>query len=396
MILLIFIFALCIAFPYQELEKGEIEKVFKKFGEGGLSSLELKVVKAYIEQLEIPVEPYIELYAKGLLLERKGKLEEAIQTYLKSIELNPSYNPSYYRFNFLIRKVENKELYRQKIGEILKERFRKAPPVILENPNNHYVFLVEKMSQYLFVFKGNKLVELYPVTTGMNIGDKEREGDGKTPEGIYYFTRFIPPERLSEIYGGIAVALNYPNPYDRLLGKTGSGIWLHGSNEEDRNKLPFSTRGCVVAQTDTLITSLLPKINLENTLIGIYKVIPEELTTEDIVRFIREWKKAWERKDFEKFISFYSRNFRWKGGGLREWRNYKRRTILSKRYIKVDISNLTVLAFAKNGDELPRYYVVEFFQEYNSDSYTDKGIKRMYIVREKGQLKILSEEFIMK
>ncbi|HIQ48633.1 MAG TPA: hypothetical protein EYH58_03240, partial [Aquifex aeolicus] len=203
-------------------------------------------------------------------------------------------------------------------------------------------------------------------------------------------------ERLSEIYGGIAVALNYPNPYDRLLGKTGSGIWLHGSNEEDRNKLPFSTRGCVVAQTDTLITSLLPKINLENTLIGIYKVIPEELTTEDIVRFIREWKKAWERKDFEKFISFYSRNFRWKGGGLREWRNYKRRTILSKRYIKVDISNLTVLAFAKNGDELPRYYVVEFFQEYNSDSYTDKGIKRMYIVREKGQLKILSEEFIMK
>ncbi|RUM32049.1 MAG: hypothetical protein DSY42_01835, partial [Aquifex sp.] len=41
-------------------------------------------------------------------------------------------------------------------------------------------------------------------------------------------------------------------------------------------------------------------------------------------------------------------------------------------------------------------YFVEFFQEYNSDSYADKGIKRMYIVREKGQLKILSEEFIMK
>ncbi|NPA33131.1 MAG: L,D-transpeptidase family protein [Aquificae bacterium] len=385
-----------LVFALQELEKGEIEKLFFKLAKNTISPVELKALKAYIEELKIEVEPYLRLYAKALVLEREGKLGDAIELYLRSIELNPDYNPSYYRFNFLIRKVKNKEVYREKIAKILRERFKTPPPVLVKNPREHYVFLVEKMSQYLFVFKGNKLVELYPVTTGKNIGDKEREGDGKTPEGVYYFTRFIPPQQLPEMYGGIAVALNYPNPYDRLLGKTGGGIWLHGSNEEDRDKLPFSTRGCVVAQTKVLKESIVPKIDLTNTLIGIYKTIPKELEIDDVISFLRSWERAWERKDLEGFISFYSENFTWKGGGLKEWRNYKRRTILSKKYIKVKISDLTVLAFAKLGDKKPRYYVAEFFQEYESDTYADKGIKRMYIVREKGRLKILSEEFTIK
>lgn len=396
MILFLILFCICFLFSYEELEKGEIKGLFRKFYEGKISNLELKVLKSYFESLNLPVEDYIRLYTKGLLLEKQGKLKEAIETYLRSIELNPYYNPSYYRFNFLIRKVKNRELYRERIRKILEKRFKEAPPILIENPENHYVFLVEKMSQYLFIFKGRELEGMYPVTTGMNIGDKEREGDGKTPEGIYYFTRFIPPKKLSEIYGGVAVAINYPNPYDKLIGKTGSGIWLHGSNEEDRNKLPFSTRGCVVAQTYTLKTEIVPKIKLSNTLIGIYKVIPKELKTEDVKKFILSWKEAWERKDLNKFISFYSKHFTWKGGGLKEWKAYKRRTILSKKFIKVDISNLSILAFSKMGDENPRYYLVEFYQRYESDSYSDEGVKRMYVVREDGKLKILSEEFIMK
>ncbi|GAB6066657.1 murein L,D-transpeptidase [Aquifex pyrophilus] len=390
---MILLLLISLAFASLELERGNLKALFEKFSEGKINKLELKVLKAYFETLNLGVEPYIYFYTKGLMLEKEGKKEEAIKYYLRSIKLNPGYNPSYYRFNFLIREVENREFYRKEIGEILKKRFENKPPVIVKNPENHYIFLVEKMSQYLFVFKGNKLVDMYPVTTGRNIGDKEREGDGRTPEGLYYFTEFIDPRFLSDIYGGIAVALNYPNPYDRLLGKTGSGIWLHGSNEEDRNKLPFSTRGCVVAETNVLKEDIIPKINLKNTLIGIYKVIPEKLELEDVEAFLRNWKRSWEKKDYDKFISFYSKNFRWKGGGLKEWKSYKRRTILTKKFIRVKISNLTVLAFSKIGDRRPRYYLVEFLQEYNSDTYSDRGIKRMYIVKEGESLKILSEEF---
>ncbi|NPB06706.1 MAG: L,D-transpeptidase family protein [Aquificae bacterium] len=376
-----------------ELEKGRIELVLKKLADGSATEEELKAVKAYFQELPVKVEKYLVLYAKGLLAEREGKLEEALRFYLSSIELNPFYNPSYYRFNFLIRRVEKPELYRKRLVKILKQRFLKTPPVLVENPPDRYVFIVEKMSQYLFIFKGKKLVEMHPVTTGKNLGDKEREGDARTPEGLYYFTRIIPPDELADVYGGIAVAINYPNPYDRLVGKTGGGIWLHGSNEEDRNKLPFSTRGCVVADNEALKKSILPKISLLNTLIGIYKVVPTELKLDDVKGFLKAWEKAWEEKDLERYLSFYSESFRWKGGGKDEWRRYKRRTILSKKFIKVEIKDLTVLAFAKKGQKEPLYYLVEFFQEYESDSYADKGIKRMYIVKEGRKLKILSEEF---
>ncbi len=391
-LILLLLALLSLSFPSYYLEKGEIEKLVKKYGEG-MEELELKALKAFFENLELEVEPYIELYARGLVLEKKGELKKALEYYLRSIALNPHYNPSYYRFNFLIRKVENPEDYRKRIVNILKKRFRETPPVILENPEDHYVFLVEKMSQYLFVFRGKKLLEMHPVTTGKNIGDKEREGDARTPEGIYYFTRIIPPKDLPKMYGGIAVVLNYPNPYDRLVGKTGSGIWLHGSDEEDRNNLPFSTRGCIVAENAALREAILPKINLSNTLIGVYKVIPQSLETDDVKAFLEKWKEAWERKDLKGFLSFYSERFRWKGGGKKEWERYKRRTILSKKFIEVKISNLTVVAFAKRGEKRPLYYLAEFFQEYKSDTYSDKGVKRLYILREGGSLRIISEEF---
>ena len=381
------------SFSFIELEKGEIDKLLLKAAENRASSTELKALKAYFENLDIEVEKYLEYYAKGLVLEQNGKLEEALNSYLSSIKLKPDYNPSYYRFNFLIRQVPNPEPFRKEIEKILRERFKEAPPVILENPQEHYVFLVEKMSQYLLVFKGKKLEEMHPVTTGKNLGNKQVEGDGKTPEGIYYFTRFIPPEELSDIYGGLAAVLNYPNPYDKYLGKSGSGIWLHGSNEQNRNYLPFSTRGCIVADNKALREYIFPKINLSNTLIGVFKVIPEELKTDDVKNFILEWKTAWEEKDFNKYISFYSKHFKWKGGGLKEWIDYKRRTVLGKKFIKVKISRLTIMAYREGLSKEPSYYVAEFFQEYNSDSYADKGVKRMYILKENGKLKILAEEF---
>ena len=381
------------SYGFIELEKGELESLLKRAAENNITPLELKALKAYFKNLDLEVEDYLEYYAKGLIFERKGDLNNALNFYLKSIKLKPEYNPSYYRINFLLRKVDNSEVYRREIENILKRRFQTAPSVILENPENHYIFLVEKMSQYLFVFKGKRLIEMYPVTTGKNLGNKWVEGDGKTPEGIYYFIKFIPPKDLSEIYGGLAAVLNYPNPYDKYLGKTGSGIWLHGSNEENRNNLPFSTRGCIVADNKALKDKIFPKINLRNTLIGVYKVIPRSLKVEDVKKYIFEWKKAWEEKDFDKYISFYSKHFKWKGGGIRDWIRYKERTVLGKKYIKVEISNLTILAFREGLEGEAAYYVVEFVQRYESDTYSDKGIKRMYILKENGGLKILSEEF---
>ncbi|HRU93509.1 MAG TPA: L,D-transpeptidase, partial [Candidatus Marinimicrobia bacterium] len=53
------------------------------------------------------------------------------------------------------------------------------------------VLLVDKSHQKMFVVRSNapgalEIVKEYRITTGRRRGDKERSGDLKTPEGIYY------------------------------------------------------------------------------------------------------------------------------------------------------------------------------------------------------------------
>ena len=380
---------------HKYLEKGKVEPIIESVLEGEKKEEALLIFKAYADELvgnkEVPA--YLKRYVKGLMEERKGNLEEAIKHYIDSIYIKYDYNPSYYRLNELIRKTGNAEEFRKKIRNILKVRFAETPPVIVDNAPDKYVFIVEKMSQYMFVYKGKKLVGMFPVTTGQAWEDKRREGDKRTPEGIYFFTEYIDVSKLPPMYGNLAVALNYPNPYDRLLGKTGSGIWLHGSDTDNRNNIPFSTRGCVVADNRDL--EVIEKyIKLGNTPIAIYKVVPTNLSVDRVRDMIESWRKAWEKKDFNKYISFYSKKFRWKGGDINSWKRYKRRTVLGKKYIDVDIEDITILAFSKHGSEEPLYYVAEFLQTYRSNNYSDKGIKRLYIAKEEGRLKILAEEFI--
>ncbi|WP_457600112.1 L,D-transpeptidase family protein [Hydrogenivirga sp.] len=376
----------------EDLERGNLLGAFKRFIEGKATDYDLYILKSLAQDIKEEPPEYVRFFARGLIAERRGDLESAIENYLKSIELKSDYNPSYFRFNALIRKVEHPEEFRRKMTDIIWNRFSIPPPVIVENPEDKYVFLVEKMSQYLLIYKGKVLENLYPVTTGQDWEDKWVEGDKRTPEGIYYFTKFIPPRRLPKMYGGIAVVLNYPNPVDRLLGKGGSGIWLHGSDEENRYNIPFSTRGCVVADNNDL-KHIVKRIAKNNTLIAIYKEIPTDIETDDVIGFLNRWESSWENKDVETYLSLYSKRFTWKRGGYNAWKRYKKRVIGNKRIIEVEMKDLTVLAFRRGLSESIEYYVAEFTQVYRSDNYSDRGFKRLYIIKENGELKIVKEEF---
>ena len=177
----------------RDLERGDVLKPFERLLKGNPTEYDLYLIKSFAQSIKEQPPEHFRLFVMGLLAEKRGRVEEALKNYLLSIEKKPDYNPSYFRFNELIRKVKNPDLYRSKMTFLVKERFSKAPPVLVENPEDRFVFLVEKMSQYLLVFKGKKLVELYPVTTGRDWEDKWREGDRRTTEGVYYFTRFNLP-----------------------------------------------------------------------------------------------------------------------------------------------------------------------------------------------------------
>ena len=73
-----------------------------------------------------------------------------------------------------------------------------------------------------------RLFKTYKICTygWRSLGPKIRQGDGRAPEGFYYvLPRQMNP--LSEFH--LSFNLGYPNAYDRIHGRTGSALMVHGS-----------------------------------------------------------------------------------------------------------------------------------------------------------------------
>ncbi len=114
-----------------------------------------------------------------------------------------------------------------------------------------YCILVEKDRQRLRVLRHDgrlQVVAEYAAATGANPGIKEKEGDSKTPEGVYLITKGYRDRKLS-VFGKRAFHLNYPNYFDLRAGRGGTGIYIHGTNKA----LSFnSSNGCVVLKNRDL------------------------------------------------------------------------------------------------------------------------------------------------
>jgi len=66
---------------------------------------------------------------------------------------------------------------------------------------------VYKEKRRLYVIQANVMVRDYPIGLGFNpVGDKESEGDGRTPEGDFLICRKDPVGRFNK-----ALVLNYPD-----------------------------------------------------------------------------------------------------------------------------------------------------------------------------------------
>jgi murein L,D-transpeptidase YafK len=105
--------------------------------------------------------------------------------------------------------------------------------------------VVDKYRQRVLVFRyQGELVQDYefPCATGSNPGTKVKEGDERTPVGIYFTTHRYKDNKVT-IFGDRAIHLNYPSPFDKYAGRQGNGIYFHGTNQELK---PTSTNGCIV------------------------------------------------------------------------------------------------------------------------------------------------------
>ncbi len=130
-----------------------------------------------------------------------------------------------------------------------------APPIYLEGTD--YALVVEMRTQtaHLYRRRGSdvELVRTYPCSTGRNAGPKQRQGDRRTPVGVYVIRDVVPGGKLPDAFGILALPLNYPNAWDRTHGRRGYGIWLHGSDRLGSPLVPRDTQGCILLRNDDLM-----------------------------------------------------------------------------------------------------------------------------------------------
>lgn len=111
--------------------------------------------------------------------------------------------------------------------------------------------IVEKAKRTLTLMKQDREVKSYRVALGRDpVGPKTRQGDQKTPEGLYYVDYKVP----NSIYHR-ALHLSYPNQDDierarELQVPPGGSIMIHGMKEDklwmgDVQYLFNWTNGCI-------------------------------------------------------------------------------------------------------------------------------------------------------
>jgi murein L,D-transpeptidase YafK len=101
--------------------------------------------------------------------------------------------------------------------------YRKALPKSIKDPR----ITVIKSRRRLMLYSGNNLLRTYTVGLGFSpLGDKERQGDGRTPEGSFYV---CSKNDKSRYY--LSLGLSYPNEED---AERGLGAGLISRADRDR------------------------------------------------------------------------------------------------------------------------------------------------------------------
>ncbi len=205
----------------------------------------------------------------------------------------------------------------------------------------------------------------------------------------------MPDEKLPPLYGSGAFPVNYPNEYDRRLEKTGSGIWLHGTDKSLYSRPPLDSEGCVVL-TNREFDLIGQYIEVGRTPIVISESVDWVSSREwldqniEVQAALETWRQNWEQADLEAYLEMYSEGFWAKDDDKQSWGTYKKRVFSGKTFQKIDLSDISVLTYPDTGKSQPMV-VANFTQHYRSNNYNGDMRKRLYMVKEQGDWKVLYE-----
>lgn len=273
----------------------------------------------------------------------------------------------------------------------------RVPSYVLQlNPEQKFAIVVDSQLSRLYLFRNvdghPQYVEDYYVTLGKRGMEKTREGDQRTPVGVYHVVGNLPHNKLTDFYGAGAFPINYPNAWDRLMGRNGHGIWLHGTPSDTYSRPPRASDGCIVlANPDLEQVGRYVQIGLTPVIIAdeIQWSSPAAVDEDRkvLAHAIDAWRSDWQSRDTARYLSHYSRRFRANGQDYAAWAARKQKINSGKSWIKVGISDLAMFRYPRERD----FAVVSFDQNYRSNNLSNMIRKVQYWAKENGSWKILYE-----
>ena len=283
----------------------------------------------------------------------------------------------------------------------------KVPRYLLQMPpEQRHALVVDTAKSTLYIFENKdgeaRYVADYYVTIGKQGMDKFREGDNKTPLGVYHITGSITREQLNASYGKLAgeygvgaMPINYPNEWDRRGGRNGHGIWLHGVPFDTYSRPPRASNGCV-ALTNEDFMQLTKTVQVGKTPViianGIEWANPDEIRAmrSNLNQAFETWRSDWESLNTSTYLGHYSKQFSSGKQNYKAWSAYKQEVNSAKTWIKVKADNVSMFFYPGMND----LAVVTFDQNYASSNISGNTKRRQYWQKESGGWKIIYEGIV--
>ncbi len=274
-----------------------------------------------------------------------------------------------------------------------------VPKYLLQmHPNQKYAVIADIGKSRLYLYqnvhgKAHYLADYY-ISSGKNGSQKLKEGDQKTPVGVYFVTANLPRAQLTDFYGSGAFPINYPNEWDKRHGRSGYGIWLHGTPSDTYSRAPRASDGCVVLANQDLdavattlqvgITPIIISDKMEWANPGEVAILRDELA-----QYLENWRRDWESRNTDSYLAHYGQTFSGSGQNLAKWSQHKRQVNAAKSWIKVSVSNVGMFLYPGRDDLV----VINFDQDYSSNNLSNKMKKHQYWMKENknGRWKIIHE-----
>ncbi len=272
-----------------------------------------------------------------------------------------------------------------------------VPEYLLQlDQNQRYALVADTNKSRIYLYKNDsgqpRYVSDFYISSGLKGSEKLKEGDQRTPVGVYFVIDNLPKAKLADLYGDAAYPLSYPNEWDKRLGKNGHGIWLHGVPKDTYSRPPRASNGCVVLTNEDLreVEKFLQvghtPVIISNDIAWIDRKAWNS-QRESILHEVEAWRKDWESINTERYLNHYSGQFSNGAQNFAAWSAQKRAVNASKTSVDIKLSNVSIFRYPGKDNMV----VVTFDQNYRSNNLSNQMRKRQYWIQDGNAWKIVFE-----